>query len=470
MAGGQNNQGKPGSQRGQPRPPLPRPKLPGQGNPVRNPVPYAPAQGPRVPAPPPQKMQPPNPLARPATRQRPGPPPAPGKRPSSPVAPGAKRPSAPVQSPEGKRPSAPAQGTRRTSPPESAAPVEVPAPKAKKEPTTIEELIPVLIRHAIKRDDGLQIAAFEEKFYPRLRAFVPESLQRMEKEIINEYLVDIAHALYVAIVVGQFSSRPVLCGVRAAELAADLIERVLQDVSGKEDKRVTQIRCGNLLVGLTLNAVRLLESTSLGSQSITGFTDKYERSVITTYGLKTQAEATGSAPWVGDKGSPLDKRIGRAINTMSNVFGDYIGQHGETLDDGQYDEVMREFDGFMDRFAPYIEGGRSSADERRKRLARGTTAYQKGETKVEPLEISELRTRPAGVEIVLADKRILFVSAKDARRIGKAAEGEVDDTAKRERAELEKRAQESGEFDPQEDDAAIAEIEAQMKANKGKNL
>ncbi|MCB9933907.1 MAG: hypothetical protein H6841_10850 [Planctomycetes bacterium] len=462
MAGGQHNHGKPGPQRGQARPPLPRPKLPGQGNPVRNPVP-APPPSQRVPPP-----KAPAPGLRPPTRQRPAPP-AVGKRPSSPVAPGAKRPSAPVQNPEGKRASSTVQGTRRTAPPE-AAPVEVPAPKAKKEPTSVEELIPVLIRHAVKRDEGLQIAAFEEKFYPRLRAFVPESLQRMEKEIINEYLVDIAHAIYVAIVVGQFSPRPVLCGVRAAELAADLIERVLQDISGKDDKRITQIRCGNLLVGLTLNAVRLLESTALGRQAISGFTDRYERSVITTYGLKTQAEATGKAPWVGDKGSPLDKRIGRAINTMSNVFGDYIGQHGETLDDGQYDELMREFDGFMDRFAPYIEGGRTTADERRKKLARGTTAYQKGEARVEPLEIVELRTRPAGVEIVLADKRILFVSTKDAKRVGKAAEGEVDDTAKRERAALEKRAQESGEFDPQEDDAAIAEIEAQMKANKGKNL
>jgi hypothetical protein len=311
---------------------------------------------------------------------------------------------------------------------------------------------------------------------PRIKAFVPESLQRMEGEIINEYLVDTAHAIYVAIVVGQFSSRPVLCGVRAAELAADLLERVLHDVQGKEDKRVTQIRCSNLLVGLTINSVRLLESTSLLSQSLQSFTDSYERAVITTYGLKTQAEATGNAPWVGDKNAPLDKRIGRAINTMSNVFGDYIGENGQTMNDGQYDEVMREFDGFMDRFAPYIEGGRSSAEERRKKLARGGTAVIKGDQKVEPLEIAELRTRPAGVEIVLADKRILIVSTKDAKRIGKSAEGEIDDTAKREREELEKRRntdelREAEDIDePSEDDAdALAQIEAQMKANKRKN-
>ena len=91
-----------------------------------------------------------------------------------------------------------------------------------------------------------------------------------------------------------------------------------------------------------------------------------------------------------------------------------------------------------------------------------------------PLDIAELRTRPAGVEIVLHDRRILFVSTEFARKIGKAAEGEVDDTAKRERAAIEKRARETGEIDdgePVDEDAdAIAEIEAQMKANKGRNL
>ncbi|MCA8914130.1 MAG: hypothetical protein KDB90_01860 [Planctomycetes bacterium] len=475
MAGGPNIPGKPGSRRNPARAPLPRPKLPGQGNPVRGPlnVPPPPAAQPR------QKAPQANPSARPPTRQRP---PAQPKRPSAPVSPTGKRPSAPAEPADNRRASAPPQSSRRPSNPiaksgrGTGAGVEVPAPKAKKEPTSIEELIPVLLRHAVKRDDGLQIAQFDDKFMPRIRAFVPESLQRMEKEVVNEYLIDIGHAIYVAIVVGQFSTRPVLCGVRAAELASDLIERVLQDVQGVDEKRITQIRASNLLVGLTLNAVRLLESTSLGSQSIGGFTDKYERSVITTYGLKTQAEATGNAPWVGDKGSPLDKRIGRAINTMSNVFGDYIGEHGTTMDDAQYDEVMTEFDGFMDRFAPYIEGGRTTADERRKKLARGGTSYQKGEAKVEPLEIAELRTRPAGVEIVLTDKRIMFVSTSDARRIGKAAEGEVDDTAKRERAVLEKRARETGEIDEGEeaeediDANAIADIEAQMKANKGKNL
>ena len=461
MAGGAQNNPK-----GPPRrAPLPKPKLPTGGNPVRNPIPNQ------------QKAPQPNPSARPPTRGKQVA--APPQKRSAPVkAPGGKRPSSPVEQTGAQKSSSPVQPTRRTSnsiksrTTNSGKP-EAPKPKTKKQPTTIEELIPVLVRHAVKREDGLQISEFDSKFMPRIRGFVPESLQRMEKEIVDEYLVDIAHALYVAIVVGQFSTRPVLCGVRAAELATDVIERVMQNIEGKEDKQITRIRAANLLVGLTLNSVRLLEAATLGSQDVTSFTDKYERAVITTYGLKTQAEATGSAPWVGDKGSPLDKRIGRAINTMSNVFGDYIGEHGHTMDDGQYDEVMAEFDNFMERFAPYIEGGRTGAEERRKKLAREGTSIQKGTKKVEPLDIKEVRTRPAGVEIVLNDGRILFASSADAKMIGKAAEGEVDDTAKRERAALEKRAAESGEFDPADDDedaAMIAEIEAQMKAAKNKNV
>lgn len=397
--------------------------------------------------PPPRTAQrPPNFIEQ--ARQRPALPPArkplqppaqPGSRPSA--APPTRRASQPEQPAE--KPSQPAvRGARTASTSPNALPgsvVDAPPP-AKKQPTTIEELIPFIIRFALKRDDGLNIAEFDEKLMPRMSALVPESLQRMEKEVLQEYMVDVAHALYIAIMVGQFSSRPVLCGVRAAELAADLVERVLQQVHGNAEKRLTTIRCGNLLVGLTLNSVRMLESTSLASQALAGFTDNYERAVITTYGLKTQAESTGGAPWLGQKNNPLDKRIGAAINTMSNVFGDYIGEKGETLDEAQYDEVMREFDGFMDRFAPYIEGGRSKAEERRKKVARSSgTSIKESDNKVEPLEIKQVRTRPAGVEVVLADGRILFCSRDDARRIGEAADAEVEDTGKRERAALEAR-------------------------------
>jgi hypothetical protein len=417
-----------------------RPPLPGKR--------MLPPSGDPAPAPPPKPApRPPNFIEQarqqqkrpplPAAPARPAPP-QPSTRPSA--APPTRRTSQPQQPAD--KPSQPAVRAGRsnsTSPqPVAGATVDAPPP-AKKQPTTIEELIPHIIRFALKRDDGLNIAEFDEKLMPRVRALVPESLQRMEKEVTQEYMVDIAHALYVAIVVGQFTSRPVLCGVRAAELAADLVERVLQQVHGNAEKRMTAIRCGNLLVGLTLNAVRMLESTSLASQALAGFTDNYERAVITTYGLKTQAESTGSAPWLGQKNNPLDKRIGAAINTMSNVFGDYIGEKGETLDEAHYDEIMREFDGFMDRFAPYIEGGRSKAEERRKKVARSAGTSIKEEPKVEPLEIKQVRTRPAGVEVVLADGRILFCSRDDARRIGEAADAEVEDTGKRERAALEAR-------------------------------
>lgn len=420
----------------QARAPMPKPRMPGQGEgmpglggrvkppaqPAQAPTQGMPGLGGRVKPP----VQP-----APPTKQRPR------QAPNSAVP--SKRSSAPVQTP--RKPSGPVDvvsSPRKTSQPQAAPE----PPKPKKEPTTIEELIPVLVRHAVKKDDGLTIAQFDEKFMPRVQAMVPESLQRMSGEIVQEYLVDIGHALYVAIVVGQFSSRPVLCGVRAAELAADLVERVLAGIAGKEDKRITGIRCSNLLVGLTLNSVRLIESTSLGSQTLRGFTDNFERAVITTYGLKTQAEATGAAPWVGQKNNPLDKRIGRAINTMSNVFGDYIGEHGPNMDDRQYDEVVGEFDGFMDRFAPYIEGGSKGAEERRKKLARGTS-IKPGASKVEPLTIEEVRTRPAGVELALTDGRVVFISTEDARRIGQAADGEVDDTAKRERQQLEARMKDS---------------------------
>ncbi|MBX3473922.1 MAG: hypothetical protein KF754_06025 [Planctomycetes bacterium] len=436
--------------------------------PKRGSVPVNPAQaraplpGKRVPPPAaPDAPQPPNFLAQGRAAQRPpnfieqakqrpalpqgrkplpgAGPPQTGSRPSA--APPTRRTSQPEQ-PAERKPSQPAVRAPRnpsTSPGAVAGAVVDAPPPAKKQPTTIEELIPFIIRFALKRDEGLNIAEFDEKLMPRVRGLVPESLQRMEKEVVQEYMVDIAHALYVAVVVGQFTSRPVLCGVRAAELAADLVERVLQQVHGNAEKRITSIRCGNLLVGLTLNAVRMLESTSLASQALAGFTDNYERAVITTYGLKTQAESTGSAPWLGQKNNPLDKRIGSAINTMSNVFGDYIGERGETLDEAAYEEVMREFDGFMDRFAPYIEGGRTRAEERRKKVARQNATSVKNESKVEPLEIKQVRTRPAGVEIVLADGRILFCSRDDARRVGEAADSEVEDTGKRERAALEAR-------------------------------
>ncbi len=331
------------------------------------------------------------------------------------------------------RPPADAPARNTTNP----QPVTVEAPRPRKEPATIEELIPVLVRHATRSDEGITIARFNERFMPRVQAMVPDALQRMRDEVLREYCIDISHALYIAIAVGQFLKRPVLCGVRAAELAADLAERVLTGIQDAEDKRVTAIRCRNLLAGLTLFSVRQLETTSLASQALEGFTENFERAVVTTYGLKTQAEAAGNAPWAIEKGNPLDRRIGRAINQMSNVFGDYIGDHGHQMDDAQYDSMMREFDSFMDRFAPYIEGRDMQAANARLKQARADA--RRDARKVEPLTIEKLRTRPAGVEILLADGRALFVSTHDARRIGKAADEDVDNTARRGRAELEAR-------------------------------
>lgn len=321
------------------------------------------------------------------------------------------------------------------APPPDAVTVQPPRPK--KEPTTIEQLIPVIVRHAIKNDEGLTVSRFNEIFLSRVQNMVPETLGRMRDQVVQEYLLDTAHALYIAVVVGNFAGRPVLCGVRATELAAELVERVLGALDDKPEKRYTAIRGANLLAGLAMLSVRIVESATLGSQTLDGFTANFERAVVTTYGLKTQAEAAGGTPWTSQAGNALDKRIGRAINVMSNVFGDYIGEHGHSMNEQQYVLVTREFDAFMERFAPYIEGGRSAAEQRRRKAEQD--AAQKLETKVEPLHIDKLRTRPAGVEMTLSDGRILFVSTNDARRIGQAADAETEETGKRERQAMKSR-------------------------------
>lgn len=329
------------------------------------------------------------------------------------------------QTPATRRPELTGDETQR-------APAQPAPPPARKQPTNIAELVPHIVRFALKRDEGLGISEFDEKLLPRVRALVPAEAAPREAEVVQEYLLEVAHSLYVAIVVGQFAKRPVLCGVRAAELAADLVERVLQQIHKDPQRRLLAIRCANLLSGLTLHSVRFLEATSLVSQPMRGFTDSYERAVMTTFGLKTQAESAGHAPWTAPKAAPLDRRISSAINVMSNVFGDYIGQHGESMDERQHEDVVQEFDGFMERFAPYIEGGRAASGERRRRMAKHTTAASPAGPSIEPLDVRAVRARPAGVEIELADGRMLFTSRDDARRIGEAADAEVEDTAKRE--------------------------------------
>ncbi|MEE9312916.1 MAG: hypothetical protein V3V10_10965 [Planctomycetota bacterium] len=291
-----------------------------------------------------------------------------------------------------------------------------PRESQRKEPTTIDELIAVVVKHAIRRDDGLTISKFDANFMPRITAIIPVALKRMEAEVINEYLVDLAHSMYIAITIGKFNDRPTLCGVRAAELAADLLERVLAAIEGRDDKRITAIRSANLLVGLTLHAVRFLESTSFSTESLDGFTDKFERAVITTYGLKTQSEATGQAPWIGPSAMPLDKRIGKAINTMSSVFGNYIGEHGVSMSDSAYDRVLAEFDSFTEKFAPYIDVDRLSAEERRKKLTRNLVKRAEDDGTV-LLNITEVHKRPAGLELNTAEGKSYFISHDAAREI-----------------------------------------------------
>ena len=365
--------------------------------------------------------------------------------------------------PPPKRPVAAPQPQKRPSAPVQPAEVE----RKPQKPASMEELIAAMVRYAIKQSLGIGIAEFDEKLLPRMKEMLPQALQGAAQDALREHLLSMAHALYVAIVCGQFKERPVLCGVRAAELAADLTERVLSVVGEMEEERLSAIRCRNVLVGLTLQAVRLLETTNLERESLKGFTDNYERAVIIAYGLKTQAEATGTAPWSGMKDNPLDKRIGATINTMSNVFGDYIAGHSKDLSEEVNQSVLAEFDGFMERFAPYIEGGHTGAAEKSKKLQKSVGTEVKRSEKVEPLEIAELRTRPAGVEIRLADGRKLFVSSEDARKIGKAADGEVDDTAKRKREELEKRQSDPGIIDGDAPVEEAAQDEVMRSVEKG---
>ncbi|MDC1142744.1 hypothetical protein OAU50_06605 [Planctomycetota bacterium] len=383
----------------------------------------------------------------------------------------------------------PPQVSDDPSPKQKSARRKVPREAQRQEPKTIDELITIVVKHAVRRDEGLTITNFDTNFMPRLKAIIPAALKRMEAEVVNEYLVDLAHSIYVAIVVGKFNSRPTLCGVRAAELAADLLERVIGAIEGREDKRVTAIRASNLLVGLTLNAVRFLESTDLKGESLDGFTERYERSVITTYGLKTQSEATGQAPWIGPSAMPLDKRIGKAINTMSSVFGNHIGEQGTELSDTAYDRVLGEFDSFTEKFAPYIEGDRMSAEERRKQLARSSaTRIQQGSPT--PLNITEIQPRPAGLELKTADGHSYFISHDAAREITSALLASSSQTQKitpqsapstndsgTRQATDPAASSHSGSIPPVEeakkapemsddDAAALAAIEAQMQAAK----
>lgn len=387
-------------------------------------------------------------------RQLPGvnTPSAPADGPATPVA---KPPSAPVKPP----PSPPAlpkaeSGRRRAAPP--------PAEKKKRAPENMGELIRLMARLAIKHPTGMTVQEFDEKYVPRMTEMLPEPLRVSAHTVLLEHFLSFAHTLYVATVCGNFKERPVLCSVRALELACDLVERAQAHYVGDEDARLEVIRCKNLLVGLTLQAVRLLETARPEHEQLQGFTDNLERAVITVYGLKTQAEATGAAPWMGARENPLDKRIGAAINVMGNLFGEFIGKRASEMAAEDNQAVLAEFDGYMERFAPYIEGGRATAMERARQMSKNLTGVYGRPQKVEPLTIAEIKARPAGVEIHLEDKRVLFISTQDAKGIGRAAEGEVVDSRMLARNALEQRKQAKLAQEAEDEAMLMAELQQQV--------
>jgi hypothetical protein len=369
-------QGKPP---GRPRAPLP-PARPRQGNAVSRPRPAA-APG--------------------ATRRGPAAPPQPARRPST----GPTRPTVPPPAPRG--PATPA-GAARARPATD---------KPRREPRTIGELVPVLVRHAVKRDEGFTVSLFDEKLMPRVEAVVPEALRSMREDVVREYLLEIAHALYLAHVVGQFAGRPPLCGVRAAVLGATLAERVRAHTRRQTEKRLMAARCANLLSGMCYCAVRVLETASLSTHSLRGFAERFGAAVQATLALKTLAEDARAAPWLGRASDELQRRVAGAVANVSTAFGDLISRHGDGLDEHGHEEVLREFDRFLERFGAILDGGRVVS----------SGASQPDTREVEPLHVNALRSRPAGVEVKLTDGRSLFISTEDARRIGRAAEGDSNE-------------------------------------------
>jgi hypothetical protein len=398
-----------------------KPDQPRDSNPRKSPRP--PLKLPRTPARTPSRpgmpglggtIQPPTPDAA----KGPSRPPVRPRQPNKQGAGGSRRGQAVPRSPSSSSiPPVPARRPQGRQRPVSSGSVK----PQRREPVTIRQIIPALVRYAVRHEDGLTISEFDRKFLPRIRALAPESGNGAGVDTLSAWLLDTAHALYVAGIQGEFSNRPVLCGVRATEVGSVLAERALKTFAGRDETRVTAIRAENLLSGLAMHAVRLLETASMIAQPLNGFTESFERAVLTTYGLKAKAEEAGSAPWQAPKAPSLEKRIGSAVNTMSNVFGDYIGEHGEHMNDTQYDEVLHEFDDFMHRFAAYVDRERGSPESRQRRqpLESGPDSTV---VPAEPLTIAKLIARPAGVEIVLVDGRKLFVSQGDARRIGQCAD------------------------------------------------
>ena len=100
----------------------------------------------------------------------------------------------------------------------------------------------------------------------------------------------------------------------------------------------------------------------------------------------------------------------------------------------------------------------------------------------EPVHVGQFEPLPPDLDqfvLLQLRKGVCDSLPIDAKRIGQAAEGEIDDTAKREREALEKRrntdelrdgdGEDTSDSGSGEDAATIARIEAQMKANKRRN-
>ena len=356
----------------------------------------------------------------------------------APRLPGPRKPGTPpakpasTRTPPQARTKQPGAGSNGGSSTQLKRPVPQP-PRKPTQPARPEQLADAAVDCAIADDNGMDTAGFDRKLLPYLQKFhgTPDTEQgRVEGA---RALLNISHALYVAVSTGRFIDRPLMCRARATELAAELAERAGGVFQGRHEFRLENIRVANLLVGLALHSVRVLETTQLNESELTGFTDNYERAVLAAFGLKTQAETNGRAPWRSRAQNPLEQRIGVAINFISDAFGDLVSRGDGVKNPAHRQSVLTEFDAFMGRFAPYLEGaGRGDTGRVRRRTStpKADPRARKA-SEAEVLAITEIKKRPAGVEIRLQDGRRMFISSADAREIGKSA-----DTGRMERKDV----------------------------------
>jgi hypothetical protein len=82
-------------------------------------------------------------------------------------------------------------------------------------PQSIEELIPAMVRYAIKQSLGLGISEFDEKLLPRMKDLLPAG-SKDAPEAIREHLLALGHASCAA------SSKNALCSAECARLSLPL--------------------------------------------------------------------------------------------------------------------------------------------------------------------------------------------------------------------------------------------------------